>query len=440
MIAFEALLMWDCALLPMKSRGMKVKICTICVLLAQLMGLNIQAQQFRGAKPIAQSNEFVADSLQLSLITCGPGIEVYELFGHTALRAKYTGSHRFDVVFNYGLFSFDTPNFIWRFTKGETDYYLGVNRYEYFLYEYVMRNSRVDEQILNLTPEEKLALFYALQENARPENREYRYNFLFNNCATAPRDKVEEVLGKVCYQEPVGELPTFREEIHRCVARCPWLVFGIDLALGAELDRPMTYRERMFIPEALRQAFAVATMQCASDSTARPLVAQSVELFVPETPAQPDEIPFYLTPLVVGWLLLALVLLLSIRDIRRDRCARWVDSLLFLFYGMGGVLLFFLMFCSEHPATSVNYSAIWMHPFWLLIAVAIWFKSLKRVVRYYHFANFAVLLLFMMLWHWIPQQFNPAFIPLVGVLILRSFTYIMVDRGEWKLKRKGNEK
>ncbi len=419
---------------------MKAKFYTICILFTLLMGLDIRAQQVGGVKSAGQSPEFVADSLQLSLITCGPGIEVYELFGHTALRVKYTGTPKFDIVFNYGLFSFDTPHFIWRFTKGETDYYLGINRYEYFLYGYVMRDSRVDGQILNLTPEQKSALFYALQENAQPENREYRYNFLFNNCATAPRDKVEEVLRGVCYQEPVGYSPTFREEIHHYAASCPWLVFGIDLALGAELDRPMTYRERMFIPEALRQAFAVATVQCDSDSVAQSLVAQSVELFVPEISAQPAVTPFYFTPLFVWSILWVFVVLFSVYDIRRKRCTCWLDSLLFSLYGLGGAVLFFLMFCSEHPATSVNYSAIWMHPFWLFVAVAIWFKSLKRVVSYYHFANFAVLLLFILLWRWIPQQFNVAFVPLVFILIVRSYTYIAVGRAQQELSRKGNEK
>ncbi len=414
---------------------MKAKLYTIFLLFV-LLGLNMQAQQL--ATPMRQEGQsgFEVDSLRLSLVTCAPGVEVYELFGHTALRAKYTGKSKFDVVFNYGLFSFDTPNFVWRFVKGETDYCLGANRFEYFIYEYAMRDSRVDEQVLNLTAEEKLTLLHLLQENARPENRVYRYNFLFDNCATRPRDKVEQIVGDVHYQEPIGNSPTFREEIHRFASRCPWVIFGIDLALGAELDRPMTSRERMFAPEILHQAFAVATIQTATDSVARPLVAQSVELFVPETPAQPTETPFFLTPLFVWWLLWVVVAVWSVCDIRRKRCTRWVDTLLFTLYGVGGLVLFFLMFCSEHPATSVNYSAIWMHPFWLLVAVAIWFKSLKSIVRYYHFANFAILLLFLLLGHWIPQQFNIAFLPLVLILVVRSFTWIMVDRAQRKLEKK----
>ncbi len=415
---------------------MKAKIYTILLLVMLLMGLHVQAQQLDAPRSAGTQSEFVVDSLQLSLITCAPGTEIYELYGHSALRAKYTGRAKFDVVFNYGLFSFNTPNFVWRFTKGETDYWLGVSRFEYFIYEYAMRDSRVEEQILNLAPEQKLTLFHALQENARPENRIYRYNFLFDNCATRPRDKVEQVLGGLFYQEPEGVAPSFRDEIHRCVAYCPWLMLGIDLALGAELDRPMTYREQMFLPEVLHQAFASATVQSTTDSVARPLVAQEVTLFAPDTPAQPQETSFLLTPLFVFSAIGVFIVLLSVYDIRRKRCTRWVDTLLFTLYGLAGVVIFFLMFCSEHPATSVNYSVVWAHPFWLLVAVAIWFKSLKRVVRYYHFANFATLLLFLLLWHWIPQQFNIAFLPLVMILIVRSGTYITVYRAQRKLENK----
>ncbi len=374
------------------------------------------------------------DSLQVSLLTCGPGTEVYELFGHSALRVRQPGPDGFDYVFNYGMFDFNAPAFVWRFTKGETDYCLGVNDFRDFLFNYVMRESRVDEQVLNLTPEQSGALFDALLENARPENRVYRYNFLFDNCATRPRNMVEATLdNQVRYREPEGVLPTFREEIDRYAERCPWLIFGIDLALGSGLDRPMTYREQMFGPEVLKEAFARAEIQLSPDSpdsAAVPLVSRTEVLYDPETPALPGITPFYLTPLFFAWLLLAVVAGVSVYDIRRGRCSRVFDTVLFTLYGLGGVIIFFLVFVSVHPATSPNYSAFWLHPLWLLVALFIWFKSLKKIVRYYHFANFAGLLIFLLLWHWIPQQFNAAFIPLVLVLILRSFTALWVGRRE----------
>ena len=55
-----------------------------------------------------------ADSIRFSLLTCAPGTEIYSLFGHTAIRYEnYT--RRIDVVFNYGMFSFNTPTSIFAF-------------------------------------------------------------------------------------------------------------------------------------------------------------------------------------------------------------------------------------------------------------------------------------------------------------------------------------
>ena len=155
-------------------------------------------------------------------------------------------------------------------------------------------------------------------------------------------------------------------------------------------------------------------------------------LYEPVVPAKPSETPFWLTPLFVAWLLFALVVAVSGYDMVKRRYSRIFDTVLFSIYGLGGLVVFFLMFVSVHPATYPNYSAFWLHPFWLLIAVFIWFKSLKSVVKYYHFANFAGLLVFVALWTRIPQAFNAAFLPLVLVLVIRSFTYLWVS---WRLKK-----
>ena len=131
----------------------------------------------------------VSDSVRVSLLTCAPGSEIYSLFGHTALRYENPAKGE-DWVFNYGLFSFDTPNFVYRFVKGETDYQLGVIPYRYFEGEYAMRGSSVYQQELNLTDKEKENVIRLLRENYLPANRVYRYNYFYDNCTTRARDKV----------------------------------------------------------------------------------------------------------------------------------------------------------------------------------------------------------------------------------------------------------
>ena len=139
---------------------------------------------------LGQSVRGQEDNIKVSLMTCAPGTEIYALFGHTALRYEDKARGE-DWVFNYGMFSFNTPHFIYRFVKGETDYELGVTRYPYFEGSYAMRGSSVYQQTLNLTISEKQELRRLLEENYLPENRVYRYNFFYDNCTTRARDVIE---------------------------------------------------------------------------------------------------------------------------------------------------------------------------------------------------------------------------------------------------------
>ena len=222
---------------------------------------------FSNGQAIASGN----DSIRLSLLTCAPGEEIYSLFGHTAIRYE-DPANGIDAVFNYGLFSFNTPNFILRFSLGETDYQLGATDYARFAAEYAFDGRSVWQQTLNLSKEEKAELIRLLQENYLPENRVYRYNFFYDNCATRPRDKIEESIdGKVIYPaEPQDGSLSFRDIVHQYCKGHPWARFGIDLCIGSEADRPITQRQMMFAPFYLMDAFAGA--QIVHDSVQRPLV------------------------------------------------------------------------------------------------------------------------------------------------------------------------
>ena len=187
------------------------------------------------------------DSIRLSLLTCAPGSEIYAHFGHTAIRYEnYT--RKIDWVFNYGMFNFRAPHFVWRFVKGETDYQLGITPYIYFRAEYAMRGSSVYQQVLNLTQAEKERLVALLEENYRPENRIYRYNYFYDNCTTRARDKIEEAIrGKVVYPDSIPN-KTFRSIVHEFTSEAKWDELGIDMCLGVEADKPIGKRLQMFAP------------------------------------------------------------------------------------------------------------------------------------------------------------------------------------------------
>ena len=154
------------------------------------------------------------DSLQISLLTCEPGQQVYELFGHTAIRCR-NFTQGTDLVYNYGMFDFDTPNFVMRFVRGETDYELGVLPFRYFEREYALRGSGVKEQVLKLEIEEAARLDSLLRDNYLPENRVYRYNYFYDNCTSRARDRIEDALnGRVIYP-PGVKGATFRSWVHQ---------------------------------------------------------------------------------------------------------------------------------------------------------------------------------------------------------------------------------
>ena len=289
--------------------------------------------------PFGQTTANCNDSIRLSLLTCAPGEEIYSLFGHTAIRYE-NPSQGIDIVFNYGLFSFNTPNFILRFSLGETDYQLGATDYSYFAGEYAFFGRSVWQQTLNLTNKEKVELIRLLQENYHPKNRVYRYNFFYDNCATRPRDKIEEsITEKVIYPaDPQDGSHSFRDIVHQYCKGHPWARFGIDLCIGSEADQPITQRQMMFAPFYLMDAFAGA--QIKNDSIQRPL-AEAAELVVDATP-EPDESTWILTPLQCALLLFILTAGATIYGIRR-RTGLWgIDLFLFGAAGIVGCVLAFL--------------------------------------------------------------------------------------------------
>ena len=373
--------------------------------------------------PCGQTTANSNDSIRLSLLTCAPGEEIYSLFGHTAIRYE-NPSQGVDVVFNYGLFSFDTPNFIFRFSLGETDYQLGATNYSHFAGEYAFFGRSVWQQTLNLTNEEKIDLIRLLQENHRPENRVYRYNFFYDNCATRPRDKIEEsIAGKVIYPtEPQDGSRSFRDIVHQYCKGHPWARFGIDLCIGSEADQPITQRQMMFAPFYLMDAFAGA--QIKNDSIQRPLT-EACELIVDATPEE-DESGWIPTPLQCALLLFILTAGTTIYGIRR-RTGLWgVDLLLFGAAGIVGCVLAFLALFSQHPAVSSNFLLLVFHPGQLLFLPYIVYCVRKGKKCWYLTLNLVVLTLFIVLFPVIPQRFDFAVVPLALVLLIRSASNLIV--------------
>ncbi len=369
--------------------------------------------------------ENIEPTIQISLLTASPGEEVYEVFGHTAIRVCQPQSKK-DWVFNYGLFDFNSPNFLYRFVKGETDYMLGVSDYRSFVVSYAMRGSEVREQILNISNDEAQAILNALMVNYEPENRVYRYNFFFDNCATRPRDIIQDNINGGIEYVALPDGLTFREWVYKKTYRHKWLTFGIDLALGANTDRVATGYEAMFLPSVLYNAFETAEIAPGN----RDLVAD-MNVVVEADPEMVDSsrsIFDFLTPMRVAILALIITVIISALDLKRGKPSRLLDTLIFFIAGISGCILFYLNFVSVHPMVDMNYNCFWLQPLHLFALIGVWVKTQKNSFIYYHFANFAIITMLVLFQGLLPQVFNPAFTPLMLVLICRSGLLIYLKK------------
>ena len=370
----------------------------------------------------------LSDSAKISLMTCGPWSgAVYAYYGHTALRVQDDSTH-LDTVFNYGFFDPSQPNFIYHFVRGETDYILGTTSFEVFISEYIYKKVAVYEQELNLTQPEKQQLWEALYINQLPENRGYRYNYFYDNCSTRPRDMVEKFVGGKIIYPPTKEGQTYRDILHECLQPYPWNKFGIDLIIGAGADYPIDVRAKMFIPSYLMGSFEGATV-VKNDSVSYPLIKETTTVLDAANKGNSKDEQSVFSPIVVAFTLLFITILVSVVQYikwNKTQLPKIYDTILFAIYGIGGFVLFSLMFFSEHPATNPNWNFVWMNIFALIFAVLFWVKPMKNVVNIYHFINFAVLTLFLLLWWLVPQQLPVATIPFSMSLWLRSGTNVFM--------------
>ena len=358
------------------------------------------------------------DSVRVSLLTCAPGSEIYALFGHSAIRYENPSQNQ-DWVFNYGLFSFKDPNFVFRFVKGETDYQLGVIPYPYFEAEYAMRGSSVYQQELNLTEAEKVKLIQLLQENYLPANRVYRYNYFYDNCTTRARDKIEEsIQGKVVY--PKNEkIVSYRDILHEFTDGSEWSEFGIDLCLGSEADEPIDERKQMFAPFYMLAAARGAMIH--RTDTVVPLIRKEVKIV---DAILEDEPAFPLSPMTCALLLLACTVLMVGWSVYKGRpCLAW-SALMFSLQGLGGCIIAFLFFFSLHPTVGSNWLLILFNPLPLLYLPVMIYRGVKRLKDPYHVYNAVCLTSFMILMPFIPQEFNPTVLPLALNLLLLSLGHL----------------
>lgn len=360
-------------------------------------------------------------SIRISLLTVTPGAELYSTFGHSALRVT-DSLKQIDIVYNYGTFNFDEPGFYMKFVRGKLMYFVSIDYYQSFADDARMENRGITEQLLNLSCAEKQKVIEFLHWNMAPENRNYKYDFTFDNCTTRLRDLIIEITDSAIVFHPVnakGE--TFRDAIHHYLDRGdkPWSKLGIDLLLGSSLDRPMTHHETMFLPDNLMEGFDNASLYN------QPLV-EDKEVVVSRKYVHQEESNLT-SPLFIFSCLFVLLSFLSFsKNTGVQRFMNALDGVLFFLTGLLGFLVIFMWLGTDHYMTKDNYNLLWAWPFHAIAAFYIHSKYKWAKIYFGIYAVFGILLL--LAWFFLAQQLNTSLIPIVGILIVRSFMYISSKR------------
>ena len=355
--------------------------------------------------------------LTISVMTMGPGELVWERFGHNAIRVTdaRTGS---DVTYNYGMFDFAQEHFILRFIQGRMMYWMEGHPAAAEIRIYRRANRSVWLQELNLTPAQRLALRSFLEDNAREENRFYRYDYYRDNCSTRVRDALDRALAGVirAATDTAAAGTTYRFHTRRLTENDPLIYAGLETGLAVSTDRPITRWEEMFLPLALREHLRSITV-AGPGGVRLPLVRSETTVFESTSPEPPSIPPTWWPYYLVGGLLGGSLLVFWGERLETSAGSRLGFGILgggwSLIAGIAGVILAFLWLFTDHQAAHANHNLFLLSPLSLPLVVSLPRHAARprRISRLATVVAVAAggLALLGLLWKFLPlpQQVNP---------------------------------
>ncbi len=355
----------------------------------------------------------LSESPEVYLITCGPGTETYSIYGHSALRI-FMPENQSDIVYNWGLFDFSTPNFAWKFAKGRLNYILGTEPFQRFLQSYFYEQRYVYSQRINLDDKEMEILLGLVAENLKPENVAYRYDFFYDDCSTRIRDLLEKSIGENLLYPPVEskEMPTFRDMVGKYQISKPWLNFGINLIMGSSADKKAIFRDRMFLPVDMMNGLSESVIR--RDGKMIPLL-QNPEVIL-DFDNQSVKPKFYTSPVFIFTLLFILIVIFTAL-VKTAGINKLIDLVIYSIFSILAILMIFFGFFSNHEQMKWNLNIIWLNPFIILCLVSLIFKREGGIwYRMVFFMSGGFLVIHMLL----PQEFGVSVILLTIILLIRS--------------------
>jgi hypothetical protein len=359
-------------------------------------------------------NYNLTDNSVISIVTIAPGSSLNDAFGHNAIRIK-DANKNLDVTFDYGRFDFNAPNFYLNFARGKLNYSIGTNRYSDILKFYEWQNRTIEEQVLNLTLTQRQKLFDYLLNNYKPENRNYLYDFFYDNCATKIKDVINVATNNsIEYNTPENFVSkTFRTLIQDKLYWNTWGSLGIDIALGSVIDQNATPEEYMFLPSYIHSFFNNASFK----TTNTALVKESKTIFQQKSIKKKKH--FLISPVFILGILGLFIIFITYRDFIKNMRSKWLDITLFSITGIIGVIVLLLWFATDHSSTHQNYNLLWACALNIIFMRQL-FKN-KVPNWFIKYLKFLIILLCLLTLHWIigVQVFAYGLIPLLIGLLIR---------------------
>lgn len=365
----------------------------------------------------------LTDDAKIYILTCSPGEELYQAFGHTAFWVV-DESIRYNYIFHYGTFNYSDPNFYTNFIKGRLNYMLALESYQMFIDEYSGDGRDVWKMEMNLTQEKKQQLFDFLVWKSQPENKYYLYDFFMDNCATRVRDVVEDIYGdSLIYADYKIDI-TYREAITPYLRAMPWTRFGVNLLLGMPADKELDYSAAMFLPDYIDSVYAKAKI-------ITPNGEQNLGInrdFMIQSNYKIGEKPFF-NPGLIFWLIFVILSILTFIEHKKKKKIKIIDNILLFILGLAGVIMLFMWFGTDHSPTKWNLNILWAFPTHILVAFVLYREKFTSFFRKYMliFGSLNFLLAITM-WFMLPQQYDVAVFPILLLLSIRFLAYYQRER------------
>lgn len=300
----------------------------------------------------------LSDQANVSLLTCGPGDEMYSVFGHTAIRV-YDPATRFDVVYNFGSFDFDTPNFYGKFVKGDLQYFVTTGSFEDFVYTYVYYKRDVFEQVLNLTQVQKQNIVNELNSIILSEKRFYTYQFIHRNCTTMVADIINRHINPQISLEITNKGKTYREILFDALHDHYYENLGISLVFGHKTDE---VAQKLFLPDELMEGIST------TKTVLGPLAASTL---IVNKVSEENNMSLWNNIYTLSAVCLLLIFLSKKELVQRSFLA---------ISGLLGIFFCFVAFYSSHPELKLNYNILLINPLFLLLLCLTYTRKTKAIL------------------------------------------------------------